>query len=85
MDVEGDPLQKFVRAALVAACALGAALSVAPAAQAGAGCRYYYSSYATGPNGETTGHGDYAEGDTDPEGRVCQDGVWVGQHDGDEL
>ncbi|MFF2081139.1 hypothetical protein ACFVXG_41020 [Kitasatospora sp. NPDC058162] len=77
-------MRRFTRAALVAVCAAGAVLSVVPSAQAatsGQGCRYYYTSYFPGPNGQTTGYGDYPEGATDPEGRVCQDGWWVDQDD----
>ncbi|MFJ2813879.1 hypothetical protein [Streptomyces sp. NPDC087294] len=75
-----------VRALLVAVCAAGVALTTVPAAQAApqANCRYYYTSAWHGPNGETTGSGNYAEGDTDPEGRVCENGWWVtnGESDG---
>ncbi|WP_411144933.1 hypothetical protein [Streptomyces sp. x-80] len=79
-------MRVFTRAALAVACAAGAALSFVPAAQAApgtaaAGCRYYYTSWFHGPNGETTGSGNYAEGDIDPEGRVCRNGWWMGQYD----
>ncbi len=72
-------MRKLASAVLLVACTAGLAVSIAPAAQAaGKGCRYYYtSSYGRGPNGETSGYGDYAEGDRDPEGRICQDGWWV--------
>jgi hypothetical protein len=73
-------MRMIIRATLTAVCAASAALAIVPAAQAathaGQGCRYYYTSWGKGPNGETTGYGDYKEGDTDPEGRVCQNGWW---------
>lgn len=73
-------MRVLTRAAVAAACAAGIAVSAAPAGAAplaGQGCRYYYTSWAQGPNGQTDGFGDYEEGQTDPEGRVCQDGWWV--------
>ncbi|MEU7042554.1 hypothetical protein AB0A77_16015 [Streptomyces varsoviensis] len=73
-------MRAFTRAVVVAVCAAGAALSVVPVAEAApnaAGCRYYYTSWGRGPNGETTGSGEYAEGARDPEGRVCRNGWWV--------
>ncbi|MFI9046206.1 hypothetical protein [Streptomyces sp. NPDC053427] len=82
---------KLTRAAIAGLMVLGAGLAAVPAAQAaqgqgqGQGCRYYYTSWGQGPNGETTGYGDYNEGDHDPEGRVCHDGWWEseeGQGDG---
>ncbi|MFE7570786.1 hypothetical protein ACFU76_28145 [Streptomyces sp. NPDC057539] len=74
-------MRAFTRAALVAVCAVGAALAVVPTAQAAPNaaaqkCRYFYTSWGQGPNGETTGFGDYAEGATDPQGRTCQNGWW---------
>ncbi|MFJ5921080.1 hypothetical protein ACIQF6_00600 [Kitasatospora sp. NPDC092948] len=76
------PVKKLLRTAVVAACAASAALAVVPVAHAasqGQGCRYYYTSWFKGPNGQTDGYGDYPEGATDPEGRVCQNGWWVDQ------
>ncbi|GAA0518385.1 hypothetical protein GCM10011581_22790 [Saccharopolyspora subtropica] len=72
---------KLMRAALAGMCVLGAGLVVTPLASAEPqqGCRYYYTSWGQGPNGETTGFGEYQEGDIDPEGRVCQNGWWVTQ------
>ncbi|MER8236488.1 hypothetical protein ACIRQY_32060 [Streptomyces sp. NPDC101490] len=72
-----------MRAAAVSVCAAGLAFSLAPAAQAAqaSGCRYYYTSWFTGPNGQTTGSGEYAEGDRDPEGRICENGWWVSPQD----
>lgn len=72
-------MRKFVSAVLLAACTAGITLAVVPTAQAaGNGCRYYYtSSLGRGPNGETSGFGNYAEGDRDPEGRICENGWWV--------
>ncbi|MEU0282193.1 hypothetical protein ACIOGX_25000 [Streptomyces sp. NPDC088147] len=75
-------MRAFTRAALVAVCVVGAALAVVSAAQAAPNaaahkCRYYYSSWGQGPNGEIEGFGDYAEGATDPQGRVCQNGWWA--------
>ncbi|MFD4376049.1 hypothetical protein [Streptomyces sp. NPDC058486] len=75
-------MRALTRAAAVALCAAGLAVTLAPTAQA-AGCRYYYTSYFTGPNGEKTGSGNYAEGDRDPEGRVCENGWWVSPYDQD--
>ncbi|MFD5326219.1 hypothetical protein [Streptomyces sp. NPDC127092] len=83
-------MQTFTRLVAVAACTAAAALAVvptaqaAPAAKAAAGCRYYYTSYFTGPNGEKTGSGEYAEGDHDPEGRVCRNGWWVSPYELDD-
>jgi hypothetical protein len=67
---------KLTHAALAGMCVLGAALAIVPAAGAepGQGCRYYYTSWGQGPERETTGYGEYQEGDLDPEGRVCQNG-----------
>ncbi|MFE4367150.1 hypothetical protein ACFRMN_02650 [Streptomyces sp. NPDC056835] len=75
-------MRVFTRAVAVVVCAAGAALTVVPVAQAAPNaaaqkCRYYYHGWGQGPNGETTGFGDYAEGATDPEGRVCEHGWWV--------
>ncbi|MFE9607257.1 hypothetical protein [Streptomyces sp. NPDC006012] len=71
-------MRTVVRAALLAVCTTAVALSVVPAAQAAqSGCRYYYTSWGRGPHGETTGSGEYAEGDRDPEGRICQNGWWI--------
>ncbi len=72
-------MRKMVSAVLLAVCTAGVVVSVAPTAQAaGQGCRYYYtSSMGRGPNGETSGYGDYAQGDRDPEGRVCENGWWI--------
>lgn len=60
----------------------GSSLTVASAvlaapANAAQGCRYYYTSVFLGPEGQTTGSGTFAEGDMDPEGRVCESGWWV--------
>ncbi|MGW5422313.1 hypothetical protein [Streptomyces sp. NPDC003943] len=87
-------MKAFTRLVAVAACTAAAALAVvptaqaapgaAPAAKAAAGCRYYYTSYFTGPNGEKTGSGEYAEGDHDPEGRVCRNGWWVSPYELDD-
>ncbi|MFH7595695.1 hypothetical protein WDV06_11415 [Streptomyces racemochromogenes] len=81
-------MKTFTRVVAVAACTAAAALTVVPAAQAApaaraaaAGCRYYYTSYFTGPNGEKTGSGEYAEGDHDPEGRICRNGWWVSPYE----
>ncbi|MFC4566027.1 hypothetical protein ACFO4E_29585 [Nocardiopsis mangrovi] len=74
-------MKAFTRAALIAACAAGAALAVVHPAQAAEGCRYYYTSFFQGPNGETTGSGEYAEGDRDPEGRICRNGWWVSPYE----
>ncbi|MFJ9853028.1 hypothetical protein [Streptomyces sp. NPDC101150] len=78
---------KLTRAAIAGLMVLGAGLTAVPAAQAaqvqGQGCRYYYTSWGQGPNGETTGYGDYAEGDHDPEGRVCRNGWWEDQGEQD--
>ncbi|MFD5419106.1 hypothetical protein ACFWJT_13880 [Streptomyces sp. NPDC127069] len=81
-------MKTFTRLVAVAACTAAAALTVVPTAQAApvarpaaAGCRYYYTSYFTGPNGEKTGSGEYAEGDHDPEGRICRNGWWVSPYE----
>ncbi|MFC8505138.1 hypothetical protein ACFU3J_00240 [Streptomyces sp. NPDC057411] len=82
----------FTRLVTAAACTAAAALTLvptaqaaAPAAQAAAGCRYYYTSYFKGPNGETKGSGEYAEGDHDPEGRICRNGWWVSPYELDDT
>ncbi|XIE77156.1 hypothetical protein AB6O49_00215 [Streptomyces sp. SBR177] len=83
-------MKTLTRLVAVAACTAAAALAVvpvaqaAPAAKAAAGCRYYYTSYFNGPNGEKTGSGEYAEGDHDPEGRICRNGWWVSPYELDD-
>ncbi|MEU1291692.1 MULTISPECIES: hypothetical protein [unclassified Streptomyces] len=84
-------MKTFTRLLAVATCTAAAALAVVPAAQAtpaakaAGGCRYYYTSYFTGPNGEKTGSGEYAEGDHDPEGRICRNGWWVSPYELDDV
>ncbi|MGW5002463.1 hypothetical protein ACWEP8_32925 [Streptomyces hydrogenans] len=78
-------MKTFTRLVAVAACTAAAALTVVPAAQAAGGCRYYYTSYYTGPNGETKGSGQYVEGDHDPEGRICRNGWWVSPYELDDF
>jgi len=87
-------MKTFTRLVAVAACTAAAALALVPTAQAAptepaakaaAGCRYYYTSYFTGPNGEKTGSGEYAEGDHDPEGRVCRNGWGVSPYELDDT
>lgn len=79
-------MRKLMSAVLLAICTAGVAVSVAPAAQAaGQGCRYYYTSWGQGPNGETSGYGQYAEGDRDPEDRVCENGWWVSPNEDDQY
>ncbi|MEU7637602.1 MULTISPECIES: hypothetical protein [unclassified Streptomyces] len=74
---------KLTRIVLVGLCVLSAGMVAAPAASAqGQGCRYYYTSWGRGPHGETTGSGEYAEGDRDPEGRICRNGWWVEPDEG---
>ncbi|MEV6418156.1 hypothetical protein [Streptomyces sp. NPDC051662] len=75
-------MRVFTRAVAVVVCTAGAALAVVPTAQAAPNsaaqkCRYYYHAGGQGPNGEIDGFGDYAEGATDPQGRVCQNGWWA--------
>ncbi|MEU6394346.1 hypothetical protein [Streptomyces sp. NPDC046939] len=86
-------MKTLTRLVAVAACAIAAALttlptaqaaSSTPVAQAASGCRYYYTSYFKGPGGETKGSGEYAEGDHDPEGRICRNGWWVSPYDLDD-
>lgn len=55
----------------------GAVAAMSTPAVAAQGCTYYYSRYRPGPEGQTTGSGTFAEGDIDPEGRVCRHGWWV--------
>ncbi|QCX82309.1 hypothetical protein C9F11_46715 (plasmid) [Streptomyces sp. YIM 121038] len=74
-------LRTLSRLAVAGACALAAVAGTASVAHAREGCRYYYTSWFTGPNGETTGYGDYQVGDLDPEGRVCLDSGWWKEHD----
>ncbi|MEU8762286.1 hypothetical protein [Streptomyces sp. NPDC048659] len=85
-------MKTFTRLVTAVACTAAATLTLVPAAQAApsattaqaaAGCRYYYTSYFRGPNGEKTGSGEYAEGDLDPEGRVCRNGWWVASYEVD--
>ncbi|NRQ37826.1 hypothetical protein HII36_39260 [Nonomuraea sp. NN258] len=67
-------------AAALALSTAGAALTVVPSAQADLqrnGCRYFFTSLFPSPAGDSTGMATYAEGDHDPEGRVCEDGWWV--------
>jgi hypothetical protein len=78
-------MRKLMSVVLLAMCTAGVAISVAPTAQAAQGCRYYYTSWGQGPNGETTGFGEYAEGDRDPEGRVCENGWWVSAKENDRY
>ncbi|WP_416973267.1 hypothetical protein [Streptomyces sp. 4F14] len=73
-------MRRFVPALLAASFAattLTVAIAPLASASAAAGCRYYYTSYFRGPNGETKGSGEYSEGDHDPEGRICRNGWWM--------
>ncbi|MET8976149.1 hypothetical protein ABZX85_11070 [Streptomyces sp. NPDC004539] len=77
-------MRRFVPALLAAsfvATALTVAIAPLASASAAAGCRYYYTSYYRGPNGETKGSGEYREGDHDPEGRICRNGWWVSPYE----
>ncbi|MER8233142.1 hypothetical protein [Streptomyces sp. NPDC094049] len=59
-------------------------MSLAPAVQA-SGCRCY-TSWFTGPNGQTTGSGEHPEGGRGPECRICENGWWVfPRQDGDRA
>ncbi|NRQ36410.1 hypothetical protein HII36_31925 [Nonomuraea sp. NN258] len=70
-------MHRMAPAVLATLCVSGAFMALSATPAAATGCRYYYTSHFPGPNGETKGSGEYAEGDRDPEGRVCRNGWWV--------
>ncbi|GLW06569.1 hypothetical protein Misp01_16990 [Microtetraspora sp. NBRC 13810] len=71
-----------MRAALFTLCTLsltGSALAAAAGARSlpQESCTYYYTARTPSPAGVTTGQGTYAEGEYDPEGRLCHKGRWL--------
>ncbi|WP_017586213.1 hypothetical protein [Nocardiopsis ganjiahuensis] len=67
---------------VLAVLSLSAALTAAAvpaAAESDQGCTQAYSSMYPGPNGETTGEGHFAHGES-YQGRTCNNGWWVEDH-----